>query len=144
MASPSDEIVDLILRLLVVKEMREGPIAEALGAPLRRVQIASPNESFAGELPAGPLEKVQFRVNKETDGAIVTMEPRSGSPSLFEGQLDFARLGKKPTAFDMNPHIPPEGTSTLIYGPLEKRALLRFTATTKKFLGVAIHWEARR
>jgi hypothetical protein len=142
MATPSDDIVDPILRLLAVEEMREKPMGEALGIHLRRTGISSPNESFAGELPDGPLEKVEFRVNKETDGAIVTLTVRDGEPALYQGQLDFSRLGQKPTALDFNPHIPPEGVADVIYGPVEKRTFLRFTAKTKRFLGVTIQWGA--
>ncbi len=144
MATPSDEIVDLILKLLAVEERSEKPVGEALGIQLRRTQISSPNESFAGELPDGPLEKVEFRVNQETDGAIVTLKARDGPPALSQGQLDFSRLGQRPTALDFNPHIPPEGVAVVIYGPVERRTFLQFTSKTKRFLGVAIHWGSQR
>ena len=144
MPTPSDEIVDSIFKLLAVEEMGEKHMGEALGIQLRRTEISNPNESFAGELPDGPLEKVEFRVNKETDSAIVILEARDGRPALYQGQLDFSRLAKKPTALDFNPHVPPEGVADVIYGPVAKRTFLRFTAKTKRFLGVTIHWGASR
>jgi hypothetical protein len=140
MANPSDEIVDLILKLLAVREVREKPMEAALGVHLRRTKISSPCETFEADLPSGPFDKVVFWINKETNRANIGFRPREGSPPLYESQLDFSRLAKKPDAYQLNIHVPPEGTDTVFYGPEEKCTSFTYTAKTKRFLGASIEW----
>jgi hypothetical protein len=70
----------------------------------------------------------------------VSFRPREGSPPLYESQLDFSRLAKKPTAYQLNIHVPPEGTESVMYGPVEKRTFFAYTAKTKRFLGATLEW----
>ena len=144
-ASPSKRVIDTLIGVLAAKEPREKPVGDALGIHLRRVQIASPVESFEGELADGPFEKVDFRINKETNVGVLVLNLRAGTPSIMMSELYVpSRITPAPPRVIAYPDIPPEGAISEIYVAGDRELHLQYGAMTKRLTVAAVHWLGRR
>jgi hypothetical protein len=141
--SGASAVLDTLAAVLALKEPRERPLGEALGIKLRRVVIASPVESFEGDLPEGPFGKADFRINKETNGGVLVLRLREKMPSLMEGQLRGPHFGVEPRLISY-PDVPPEGATSHIYEVGDKEAHLQFASVTKRLLVAAVHFKEYR
>lgn len=141
---PSKSVIDTLVGVLEAKEPREKNVGDALGIRLRRVLIASPVESFEGQLAEGPFEKVDFRINKESNVGVLVLNLRAGAPGIMRGELDAARIAPTEPTLIAYPDIPPEGAVSHIYAAGGKEVHLQYGAMTNRLMVAAVHWNGRR
>jgi hypothetical protein len=139
--SASALVIDTLARVAAAAAPRQKPLGDALGTHLRRVGISGPVETFEGEIHSGPFQKVDFRMNVETNVGVLVLNLRKGAPGLREAQLEAAwRLSPEPATRIRYPDIPPEGAISHIYKVGTKEVHLQYGALSNRLLVAAVHW----
>src|SRR5215471_9840263 len=107
------DLDDLVDKISWITPPDGEAVGEALGTPLDAKPGAGHMVYYETPVPLQYFENADLRINTQTKLGILVLRARANAP-LREDQLDFKRYGK-PKNVNVNPHIPPEGTTASTY-----------------------------
>ena len=128
---------------IVARLAQPGPLtleefAARLGAPLAP-SVDNPSWAFYSfQLAGGPFAGGELRLNKAGTAALLSLEPRD-PPGLTAAALDAAAWGPRLSLLP-NPHIPPEGADTEIYGLNGVRVSAQWLHTSRRLRRLVLEW----
>ena len=137
----SSEIAALVDRIVKISTPSSGDVQRALGVTLQRTETTGDMDYFAGAFGAGPFDSVDLRINHASKLGILVLRARATEPTP-RSKVPLDGYGQASPI--VNPHVPPEGTTSYVFHVKGVELTFQFTTKTEILRLVSFKWPERK